>query len=92
MMVEEMVSLVVESPLADGQSGSTIFYLNFEINTIKWGEYLFDHRFESFFLILTQFQEVFGRGNVELMLGLGLWGLERAGQDSDLETKFVEIF
>lgn len=71
VMKEKVVGFVVESPLTDGESGAAVFDL-------------FDHRLESFPLVVAQQLEIFRRFNVQLMLGLRLGWLEGAGENSDL--------
>ena len=44
---------------------------------------LLDHLQELFLLVLLKRSVVLDRGHIQLMLGLGLWGLKRAGEDSD---------
>ena len=73
-----MVSLVVEAPLADGQSRSGLFDLS-------------DHLVKLFSLVLTQQPVVFHAGDVQLVLGLGFWGFEWTGQDGDFHiAKFLK--
>lgn len=66
-----MVGLVVETPLADGQVGAR-------------GLYLLNHLDELLALVRLQFLELFDARDVEPVLGLGLWWLERACEDGDL--------
>ena len=44
---------------------------------------LLDHLQELFLLVLLKCSVVLHRGNIQLMLSLGLWGLKRTGEDSD---------
>lgn len=48
--------------------------------------YLLDHLFELFLLVLAQVAVVFDRGDVQLVLGLGLGRFERARQDGNLDV------
>ena len=44
---------------------------------------LLDHLQELLLLVLLKCPVVLYRGNIQLMLSLGLWGLKRTGEDSD---------
>lgn len=47
--------------------------------------YLIDHLLESLLFVFPQLLEVLARSDVQLVLGLRLRGLERAGQNRDLK-------
>ena len=65
-----MVSLIVETPLADDKVGTSILHS-------------LDHISELFLLILLQLLEFFHTGNVELVLGLGTRGFKGASKNSE---------
>ncbi len=72
-----MIGLVVEAPLADGQSGSC-------------GLNLADHFVKLLGLVLSKLAVVLHAGHVQLVLGLWLWRFKWAGQDSDFNVaKFL---
>lgn len=66
-----MVGLVVETPLANGKVGTGVLDL-------------LDHLDELVLFVVLQLLELLNAGDVELVLRLGLWGLECARQDGDL--------
>ena len=70
---EEMVGLVVKAPLADGQGGAGVLDL-------------LHHLVEFLQLVLPQVAVVLHVGHVQLVLGLWLGGLKRAGQDGQLHV------
>ena len=71
VLEEQMVGLVVETPLADGQIGAR-------------GLYLVNHLDKLLALVRLQLLELFDARDVEPVLRLGLWRLERACEDGDL--------
>jgi hypothetical protein len=71
VLKEEMVGLVVETPLTYGKVGSGVLYL-------------LDHLDESIPLVVLQLPVLLHTCDVQLMLGLGLWGLESACEDGNL--------
>ena len=71
VLEKEMVGLVVETPLADGQVRAGILYL-------------LDHLDELLALVRLQLLELLDAADLELVLGLGLGGLKGARQDGDL--------
>lgn len=66
-----MVGLVIETPLADDQVGTRVLEL-------------LNHLRELALLIILKLLKLLHRGNVQLVLGLGLRGFEGASQDSQL--------
>ena len=75
---KQVVGLVVETPLADGQRGPGLLDLC-------------HHLVKLLGLVLPQVAVVLDAGHVQLVLRLRLWRLERAGQDGDLHvTEFLE--
>ena len=72
-MHEEMVSLVIETPLAEDDVGTRV--LNF-----------LNHISEIFLLHGVQFFVVLGGFNFETVLGLWFWWLEWASEDQDLSV------
>ena len=68
-----MVCLVIETPLANNQIGTSVLHL-------------LDHISKLLLLILSQFLVLFHTGDIELMLGLGAWRLERTREDRDLRV------
>uniref|UniRef100_A0A182J9C2 Uncharacterized protein n=1 Tax=Anopheles atroparvus TaxID=41427 RepID=A0A182J9C2_ANOAO len=73
LLQEQMVRLVIETPLADGQSCPGILHL-------------LDHQQELLLLVLPQLAVVVGGRDIELMLRLRLRWLERAGEDGQLDV------
>jgi hypothetical protein len=69
VLEQQVVSLVVEAPLADHQVGARVLAL-------------LHHRGEIFLLARVQAVVCLLGGDIQLMLSLGLWGLERARQDT----------
>lgn len=70
---EQMVSLVIETPLAKHDVGTGVLDLG-------------DHISEVLLLHLIQLLVVLSRLDFETVLGLGLRGLERAGEDQNLSV------
>jgi len=68
---EEMVSLIVETPLADCQGCAGFLDLR-------------DHLVELLGLVLAQETVVLNAGDVQLVLGLWLWWFKWASEDSNL--------
>lgn len=68
---QKVVGLVVEAPLADDDVGAGVLDL-------------IDHLGELVGLVALELLELFDRGNIELVLGLGLRGLEGACEDGEL--------
>lgn len=68
---QQVVGLVVESPLADDEVGSRI------LDPL-------DHLLELLRLVLLQLLVLLDRGNVELVLGLGARRLKGTGEDGNL--------
>lgn len=68
---QQMVGLVIESPLADNKVGASVLDL-------------LDHLLELLLLVCLQLLVLLNGCNVQLVLGLGLWGLKRAGQNGNL--------
>lgn len=67
---QEVVGFVVETPLADDDVGARVLDL-------------VDHLGELVGLVVLQLLELLDRGDVELVLGLGLRGLEGACEDGE---------
>ena len=70
---EEVVGLVVEAPLADGERGAGVLHLR-------------DHLVKLLDLVLAQLPVVLGVRHVQLVLRLRLGRLERAGQDGEFHV------
>ena len=68
---KQMIGLIIESPLTNHQVCTSIL------------DHL-DHLCEFLLLIDLEFLVLFNAGNVQLVLGLGPWGLEGAGEDGNL--------
>merc|ERR1711971_551322 len=73
VLKEEMIGLVIKAPLTDGQGGPGILHL-------------LHHRLEALFLVLPELLIVLHVGDVQLVLGLWLWGLEWTGQDGAFDV------
>lgn len=72
-MQQEVIGLVVESPLTDGQRRASLLHSGHNL-------------YKLVLLVLVQFFVIFHRGDVQLMLGLGLWWFKRAGQDGQRDV------
>lgn len=73
VLKQQMVSLVVKSPLADDQIGTSSLDLG-------------HHVLKGLLLVCLQLSELVDGANIELVLGLGLGGLEGARQNGNLDV------
>ena len=71
VLVKQVVCLVVESPLADGEGGARILHL-------------LHHVCKGLGLVLAELFEIFAAGNIKLVRGLWLWWFKWARQDGNL--------
>lgn len=76
VLKEQVVGLIVETPLTDDEVGSRILQL-------------LNHLSEFVLLVFLELLELLDRSDIELMLGFGLRRLEGAGQDGQLGILYL---